>query len=139
VFGTGGPTYNLVINSHTYSVTRQHYNSDFGSLDGNPTWEVVQAVLAPPDSEVYFFNNLVHHCQGNGLGTKNAGADGPFYFLSNVVHSAGNGIKTSLNHSVVGNNIVYVGEWMNNGFLWGWSPGTGVYSQLANGVGITVE
>ncbi len=120
-------------------MTRQSYDSNTDSHGADPTWEEVQSVLAPADSEVYYFNNLVHHCHGNGLGTKNSGSDGPFYFLSNVIHISGNGIKASLNHSVVRNNIIYAGEWMDNAMLWGWSPSTDIYAQIANAVGITVE
>lgn len=160
VAATSGPSYNLVMGNHlhhsggldgagnlvdlggsnggcTYSETRQGYDSDLEGIDASSTWDEFADAKDAPDSEFYFYNNVVHHCH-NGIATKN-NSEGPFYILSNVISDAENGIKITLSHSVVRNNIVFRDEFLGVGILVGWSAGSGWFSQLVHGVNITVS
>lgn len=159
VAATSGPSYNLVMGNHlhhsggldeagdlvdigglnggcTYSETRQGYDSDLGGIDASSSWEELQAAMNAPDSEFYYYGNVVHHCH-NGIATKN-NSEGPFYVLSNVISESEIGIKISLAHSVVRNNIVFGEEPFDTGILVGWSASSGWISQVLNGVDITV-
>lgn len=159
VAATSGPSYNLVMGNHlhhsgilddagelvdlgglnggcVYSETRQTYDSDMSGIDQSSSWEEFEAAKNAPDSEVYYYGNVVHDCH-NGIATKNNG-EGPFYVLSNVVSNAHNGIKITLAHSVVRNNIVHRDDFLDTGILVGWSASSGMISQVLNGVGFTI-
>jgi hypothetical protein len=159
VAATSGPSYNLVMGNHfhhsgilddagnvadlgglnggcIYSETRQGYDSDMSGIDETSSWEEFAAAKNAPDSEFYYYGNVVHDCH-NGIATKN-NSEGPFYVLSNVVSNAHNGIKITLAHSVVRNNIVYRDDFLGTGILVGWSASSGMISQVLNGVGFTI-
>jgi parallel beta-helix repeat protein len=103
----------------TYSVTRQHYDTydnllaagiDLTNDPSYPwkemTWNELAQYITPPDNEAYFYNNHLDHCYPYGLATKNE-AEGKFHFLSNIIHASPGGIKITLSHTEVRNNIVY--------------------------------
>lgn len=159
VAATSGPSYNLVMGNHlhhsggldeagnlvdpgglnggcTYSETRQSYDSDFSGIDASSPWTELEAAKNAPDSEFYYYGNVVHHCH-NGIATKN-NSEGPFYVLSNVISDSEIGIKITLAHSVVRNNIVFREDGLGTGILVGWSASSGWLAQVLNGVDITV-
>ena len=135
----------------TYSVTRQHYatyenlNAAGINLAKNKnypwqdmSWEDISQYIAPSDDHVYFYRNLVDHCFPYGLATKNE-AEGKFYFLSNVIHSAKHGIKITLSHSQVRNNIIYKDTMMEDVIHFGSTPnGIKIVPQIMNAVDIHI-
>ena len=117
----------------TYSEPDQYYTT-VGVLDGsappvaNPnslTSAQLAPYLAPPDSNVYFYGNVLHNCM-RGIATKVA-VVGPWFLLSNVIYNVQTGIKmtesgTPTNPTLIRNNIIYSAgaEPLQTGIDFGW-------------------
>lgn len=102
-------------NCGVYSESPQYYRSPkiiqrpgLRQAGDEVTVEAYKKAMLPADPSVYLYNNYVHHAK-IGLATKNA-VEGPWYFLSNVIHDVESGIRTAVSHSTVRNNVIYAGK-----------------------------
>ncbi|MDW6004851.1 right-handed parallel beta-helix repeat-containing protein [Vibrio mangrovi] len=103
------------------------------------SWDEIKSkFMLPASSHVYLYNNAVDNCYPYGLASKNS-ADGPYYFLSNIIHSAPTGLKATLSGTVVRNNIIYKDKWMETGIDYGsqYNPRS-ILGNLVAGVGMKV-
>ncbi|WP_428025574.1 hypothetical protein [Arcobacter sp.] len=122
-----------------------YYTRDeWGNIQVKPEWrdlswnEIKDRFLLEPSSDVYLYNNAVDNCYPFGLASKTT-TTGPYYFLSNVVHSTLTGIKASLGGTVVRNNIIYKDKWMKLGIKYGQEYNTrSIQGNLVAGVGMKV-
>ncbi len=99
----------------TYSEDDQYYNSNtylssFPTNGNSLTIAQLATYTAPPDNNVYFYENAVHGCM-RGIANKEP-AIGPWYVLSNIIYNVQEGIKmplsgTPANPLLIRNNIIY--------------------------------
>ncbi len=100
----------------TYSENDQYYTTEANLSSVTNVNSLTAAQMAgytaPPDSNVYFYANVVHGCL-RGIANKEP-AVGPWYVLSNVVYNVQTGIRipvsgTMASPTLIRNNIIYSG------------------------------
>ena len=109
------PTNDPVNVGCTYSEDDQYYESatylpSFPANGNSLSISQLAAYIAPPDDNVYFFENAVHNCM-RGIANKEP-VIGPWFVLSNVIYDVQDGIKmpvsgTAGNPTLIRNNIIY--------------------------------
>jgi hypothetical protein len=134
-------TYNTLVKTEYYYKNEKGEDVLYPEKWKDMSWTELSQYIKPADSERYYYNNLFDHCYPNALATKNIGADGPTYFLSNIIHSSYIGMKITPNDSIVRNNIIYAGDngWMDEALTYGWVPNPiNIYPNIRSAVGIKI-
>ena len=109
-----GPTADDTNIGCTYSENDQYYTteSNLSSVTNVNSLTATQMAgyMAPPDSNVYFYANVVHGCL-RGIANKEP-AVGPWYVLSNVIYNVQVGVRMPVSGTMtspmpIRNNIIY--------------------------------
>ncbi len=87
-----------------YSETRFTYDSGEPAGGNDASRAEWEAVVNPPDGDVYLIGNEVHDCH-YGLGLKTT-SRGPYYFLSNHIYDTDVGIFSPFSGNTVRNNVL---------------------------------